>query len=436
MGLFDKIFGGGKTTAAAPPVIDNAARETLVTRFIAGEKVHVDRILDGLDDDPAFAMLWRLLDGAHGAARVDVVDRLGEFDLDEAQQRALLKAAVRHVPGPAWTAVSVSVSCDLGALAKEAAAQSPLGDEEEALLSAIAVLLGALCETALSAGPAGDAMDVPEAANYTGEWLTALEAVAARPVDLITLRLARALCDHEDMEGEARALGWDAELAERLDQVWQAMMARAPRGGGDWAGRVLDDISSAPVDVASVALMTAPILEVDASAAVLDRVRADPTNDDSWTLALLDTPSAAMLDILVPVVTADLQGRRLCETDLNSLASQVGCKKCGGPPGAEDDALMVPKQLEQRTLALLGPISQLPGRYGELLFECLAAPSPSLRFNATVVLGGWPPEAISAPTWELIGGLADDSMPQVVDQVEALLAKREGAPSEAVPTPA
>ena len=433
MGLFDKLFGG---KAEAAPTLDEAGRERLIARFHAGEKVHVDSILADLDDDPAFATLWRLLDGAHGSARVDVVDRLAEFGLDEAQQRRLVLASVRHVPGPAWTAVSVGVSCDLGALCAAASQASPLGEEDEAVLAAVAVLLGALCETALSAGPAGDAMDVPDAARHAVGWLSALSAVGARPADLITLRLARALCDHEDMDGEAEAMGWDDEMAERLDLAWDELKAGSPRGGEPWPTRLLEDVAQGPVDVASVDLMAAPMFEVDTSAALLERVQAAPEADDSWTLAMLDTPSRELLDALVPALSADLQGRRLCETDLTSPASQVGCAKCGGPPGAPDEAMMVPKQLEQRSLALLGPISGHPGHYGELLFECLAAPSPSLRFNALVVLSVWPPAAIGAPTWELIEGLSEDSIPQVLEQVELLLDTRpalDAPQSEPIP---
>lgn len=435
MGLFDKLFGGGKAEAA--PALDEAGRERLLTRLLAGERVHVDSVLADLDEDAAFAMLWRLLDGTHGSVRVDVVDRLAEFELNTDQQRRLLLASVEHVPGPAWTAVSVGVSCDLGAFCAAASRTEAPGEEDEAVLAAVAVLLGSLCEAALSAGPAGDAMDVPEAARYTEAWLAALAVTGARPADLITVRLARALCDHEDMDGEAEAQGWDDAMAERLDAAWEELKARPPRGGGLWTERILADVSEAGLDAASVALMAAPMFEVDTSAALLERVRAAPEADDNWALALLGKPSAQLLDVLVPVVTADLQGRRLCETDLSSPASQVGCAKCGGPPGAEDDDMMVPKRLEQRTLALLGPISGSPGTYGELLFECLAAPSPSLRFNALVVLSVWTPSDIGEPTWELIESLSQDSVPEVQEQVGRLLANRPAATgnaSEAVAT--
>ncbi len=417
MGLFSKLFGSEKQATKSQPGVEREAR---IKRFEAGETVSVDRIIDGLDDDDAFDMLWRLLDVSAQASRVDVIDRLAEFDLDPAQQQRLALAAVQRVAGPTWTAVSVAVSCNLGAMAAEAAAE-PVHEE---LLSAIAALLGALCESALKTGPAGDAMDVHNGVEHTLRWVEAICQCGARPVDLVTLRLARTLCDHEDVEGEARKRGWNEELANQLDAVWSQVSEREPRGGGTWPERILADATEGSVDVATSALMMAPIFEVDTAAVLLARVSAAPRDEGSWTLMMLDTPSEAMLDVLAPVVSADLQGRRLCQDDLNSPASQVGCKTCGGPPGAEEEELMVPKQLERRTLALLGAVSRHPGRYGELVFEALAAPSPSLRFNASLVLQQWPAEAINEPTWELLDSLQGDSVPQVSETIEALLATR------------
>ncbi len=421
MGLFNKLFGGDKPASATPPAID---REALVERFLGGAAISVDRIVDGLDDDDAFELLWRLLDGSADAARVDVVDRLAEFDLDETQQKRLALAAVQNVAGPTWTAVSVGVSCDLGALVR-AAGEDPL---DEAMLTAVAILLGALCESALTTGPAGDAMDVEEATDYVLAWLEVVTTCGARPDDLVTLRLARTLCDHEDQEGEARRRGWDADLAEHLDAGWKTLREMEPRGGGTWPDRLLTDVADGAIDVATPALMMTPIFEVDAAEVLLNRVSAAPRDEDSWTLTLLDRPSEDLLNVLVPVVTEDLQGRRLCEDDLDSPASQVGCKKCDGPPGSPEDALMVPKELERRTLAMLGAVARFPGQYGELIFEGLAAPSPSLRLNAALVLGNWPAEAIGEPTWDLLESLQDDSVPQVSEQIETLLNSREDSP--------
>ncbi len=422
MGLFSKLFGGSKEE---PQGQSPQEREAAIARFEGGAAVSVDRITDGLDDDDAFELLWRLLEASSDASRVDVIDRLAEFDLDQPQQRRLALAAVERVAGPTWTAVSVAQSCDLGAMAEEAA-QEP---HDEPMLTAVAALLGALAESALTTGPAGDAMDVPKAVEYTLGWVEALGRCGARPLDLVTLRLARTLCDHEDVEREARKRGWNEDLASRLDTAWVEVRDREPRGGGAWAERLLTDVSEGSVDVATPALMMAPIFEVDTAAVLLARVAGAPSDDDSWTLTLLGTPTKEILDVLVPTITADLQGRRLCEDDLNSPASQVGCKKCGGPPGSEEDALMVPKQLEQRTLAILGAISRHPGYYGEFIFEALAAPSPSLRFNASLVLQNWPVQDINESTWDLLESLQDDSVPQVSELVEALLTSREQQPA-------
>lgn len=429
MGLFSRMFrtGGGSDKPAAPA---EPGRDELIARFKASGGVSVARIVEGMPDDDALALLWELLEVSAEAARVDVIDHIAEFDLDAAQQKRLLLAGVQKVPSAAWTGVSVAQACNLGELARSVVTPQGPTPDGDLVLGAVARILGAIAQAALTTGPAGDALDVEDAAEYAAAWADALEQVGAMPLDLVALRLCQELCLHEDLEGESDALGWDVEFGDQLAHTIDRLNRRGPREGEDWESLLHAQVMQGELDVATMAMSAAPWLGVGIEGALRERLQADPTDEVAQALALLDTPGEALLELLVPAVTAELQARRLRESELASLASQVGCATCGGPPKADEDDQMIPRALETKVMSVLASVARYPGAWGELIFESLAAPSPSLRFGACLALGEWEAEQVPAATWALLATLEEDSVPEVRERVEALL-KAQPSPAPA-----
>ncbi len=418
MGLFSRLFGGAKAPepAAVIPTDDTLAAVR------AGRSVDWDAALAGHTDDVGFDLLWQALGAADAAARVEVIDRLAEFELDPDQQRGLLHAAAADATRAAWVAISVFESCDVDhLLADDAAVSAPY----EGRVAAVALLLGALVEAALSTGPAGDVLDLESGAQTTQALAEALVRVGATPAELVTLRLARRLCDDGRIGVEEEELGWDDALSEALEAAEAAVLARPPRGSDAmWADALAHDVRQASAVAALAAWNAATVADVDATDALLGRIADAPESDATWSVALTALEREAVVDALAPVGAACLQTRRVREGELCSLASQAGCQSCGGGDAADDDELMVPKALEARLLPLLGAVAARPGTHGDLVVECLAAPSIALRYNALAVLSRWQPEAIDAETWGVLDALTDDSVPQVQEAVTGLLERR------------
>ncbi len=420
MGIWQSLFGAKPAATPAPPPKPMPIEE-VIARVQAGAKVELHVAFAGTDDDEEERGLWALLPHTSGTLRVEVVERLTEFELDEAQQAQLLRAAVERVPGVGFTAAAVASACDLPAIAAKAAAAQPA---DGAVLDAVGMIVAALCEAALGQGPAEEEFDVGGCAATVAAWSQTVAAAGAGPADLVALDLALQVCLAEDLGEEEIEAGWDEDLEESLRAVLAKVLGHAPRGGGTWHDRLIAGLNAEAPEVALQALIAARIADIPMQDAVLDRVRRQPEDEGAWSLALplLDE---TLLDTLAPLVTEQLRHRRMNEDELCSPASQACCGSCGGgDKAAHDDDLMVPKALEARALPLLAFCAKTAGNHVDLVTECLDAPSPNLRYGATAVLSHWPATALPQELWTRLDALKEDSHPQVQANVAALLARR------------
>lgn len=418
MGIWQSLFGG-KTASPAPSAPKPLALEEVVARIQVGAKVDLNAAFAGLDDDAEESALWTLLPHSSGAQRVEIIERLAEFELEPPRQAELVRAAVDRVPGAGFAAAAVASVCDLPALAAKAAAQ-PV---DVALLDAIGTIIAALCEAALGQGPAAEDFDVGACAATVRDWVALVVKAGGGPADLVALELAIEVCLAEDLSDEDIDAGWDEDFEASLRAALARMLAQPPRAGGTWLTRIVAGLHAESPEEALQALTAARIADLPVREPLLERVRAQPEDEGAWSLAL-QLLDAQMLDVLAPLATAQLQQRRLNEGELCSPASQACCGSCGGgDKAAHDDDLMVPRALEARVLPLLGACAKTPGQHTELLEESLAAPSANLRFAAATVLGLWPAEAVPESSWPLLEALRDDSHPQVQGQVAVLLGR-------------
>lgn len=425
MGFWTELFGGKSAPVAAPQPL---TAEELVRRVQTGATVKLKTALAGTTDEEEEACLWAVLPHSDGQFRVEVIERLAEFELDAEQQKRLLLAAVERVPGTAWTGAAVADGCDLAALAVQAAAATPCDD---AVLDAIALIIASQCEAALGQGPRAELFDLATCAETVGAWADALRGAEGGLGDLVALDLAIQVCMMPELHDAGpesadpdQVAGWGPELAERLRDLLTGMLARPPRGATSWPERVRAGVHADRPELAVQALAAARVARIPVRSIVLDRVRAAPDDAGAWSLVghlQLDT---TVLATLAPLAEQALASRRLREGDLCSPASQASCKSCGtGAKAADDDDLMVPKAMEARIQPLLSACAKAPGEHVGLVRECLEAPSPNLRTLAVAVLQQWPADAIPDEIWLVIEGLADDSLPQVRARVAALLAR-------------
>ena len=409
MGLFDKLFGAKE----APPPRDLPTEAELLASAPAGDLSDLGDALEALEDVAAFALLLKLLPVSVQHARVEVIDHLAEFELDEAQQETLLLAAVTDVPGVQWTAASTAAACDFGAMC---ARFSPEDPAQERLWRAIGEVLSALAEVTLTTGPAGTFLDVENGAKHLVAWSDSLARFGTRPQDLVTLAMAAQLCKQADEhDDDLDELGFGEQLLGHLQAIKAQVLEQGGRDGA-WAETLPMAIEQGGLGDALVALQAAAVAEIPIRASLEKRVAANPSDEPTWDLALAAGVDASMLSLLAPVATATLQFRRLGEDELCSPASQVGCLKCGGEKAAEDEEMMVPRALRDRLLPLLATTQKMPGEHEEFLVECLAAPDPSLRYHALVALGNWQPTTLSEQVKDIVEQLADDSMPVVQNQ--------------------
>ena len=415
MSLWSKLFARAPAEAPAPPSTEDVLAEVRAGHAVDWEAVH-----DGLDADAAFALLWQALPLARADRRVDVIDQLAAYDLDAAEQRTLLAAALELGDLLAWAARSVADACDLPGFLARAQAEA-----DDATLAGVARVLAALVEAALTTGPAGDLLDVEDGAVCLRAFADATTARGATTAELALLLMSRQLCASPRIGPDDRAAGWDDALATALEAAILAVLSRPPRGADAlWTAYLPERVGSAPAFAALEALRVARAVRIDVSFALAERLRAAPDDAGTWSVALAALDLPAVRDVALDAGVAALQSRRMREGELCSLASQAGCSSCGGPKGADDDELMVPKALEARLLPLLAACAAAPGAFATFVVECLAAPSIALRFNALAVLSHWPTEAIEAETWSVLDALRDDSVPQVRAAVLELLGRR------------
>jgi hypothetical protein len=427
MGFWQRVFGSTSTPEAGRPAPPSL--EELVEKLKAGAKINLHAAFADVDDDVEEAGLWTLLPHASGPARVEIVERLCEFELDAGKQELVLRAAVERVPGMGWTAPALAQACDFAAITQRAARATP---QDEVLLDMIGHVIAALCEAALGEGPADDDFDVAGVAPIVRDWCKAVQDAGGGPGDLVALELARLVCSAPDLGDDELAAGWGPDLAKQLEQALKDLLSRAPRVGGTWRERILADLASDRPEVAVQALAAARLAEVPVRQALIERVQAAPDDEGAWSLALMVRLDDDALDVLVPLALTALHERRDREEDLCSPASQAGCESCSTTKhAAGDDDKMVPKSLEARILPLLATLSGRPGRHIDLLDACLQAPSPNLRMVAASALLQWPPQALDDRLWASIEALDDDSNPQVHERVTALLDRgREPLPAD------
>jgi len=419
MGIWQTLFGSKPAALPATPPKPMPI-EDVIARIQAGTKVELHVAFAGTNDEEEESGLWALLPHTAGALRVEVIERLTEFELDADQQARLVCAAVDKVPGAGFTAAAIASACDLTAVSASAAARQPV---DGAVLDAIGMIVAALCEAALGQGPAEEEFDVGGCAATVRAWSRIVAAAGAGPADLVALDLALQVCVAEDLGEEEIEAGWDEDLEEALRSVLAKALEHAPRGGGTWHDRLVAGLNAEAPDVALQALIAARIADIPMQDAVLDRVREQPQDDGAWSLAL-QLLDFKMLDVLAPLAGEQLRHRRTIEAGLCSPASQACCGSCGGGDKAQDDDLMVPKALEARVLPLLGLCTRTSGKHTDLLAECLEAPSPNLRFAATAVLSQWPQDALTAELWTRVEALKEDSHPQVQANVLDLLQRK------------
>ncbi|MCO4761041.1 MAG: hypothetical protein KC502_06020 [Myxococcales bacterium] len=384
-------------------------------------RVDWDRALDGRDDDDIVSLLWDALDEANDAARVEIIDRIAEFELTPEQARTLLLTAAKDATRIPWVAISILEACGLTALL-EAQAEAP----DESVIAASSAMVGALVEAALTAGPAGDILDVDEGADVVRALAGCLQQHGATPAEMVVIRLAKRLCNHDNLDVSDEERGWTEALDETLAAAIAAVMAQAPRGSiaRDWKEDLGQRVVSGQGPEAVMAWQAALLCEFDVTANLQQRIADAPDDDGTWSVALMAIDRKVILDDLAPLSVAALQHRRMREGELCSPASQAGCDSCGSPDGAEDDELMVPKALEARVLPVLVHCALHPGEHADLLCETLAAPSVALRYNSLAVLQRWPISEIDAEIWEVVEALSQDSVPQVKEAVGLLLAER------------
>ena len=419
MGIWQSLFGT-KTSTPAPAAPKPLALQEVIARVQAGAKVDLNAAFAELDDDAEEGALWTLLPHSSGSLRVEIIERLAEFELEPPRQAELVRASVERVPGAGFAAAAVASVCDLPALAVQAAAAQPV---DVALLDAIGTVIAALCEAALGQGPAAEDFDVGACASTVRDWVAVVVKAGGGPADLVALELAIEVCLAEDLSDEDIDAGWDEDFDASLRAALAHLLAQPPRAAGTWLARIVEGLHADSPEEALQALTAARIAELPVREPLVARVLDAPEDEGAWSLALqmLDAP---MLQVLAPLATAQLQQRRLNEAELCSPASQACCGSCGGgDKAAHDDDLMVPRALEARVLPLLGACAKTPGQHAELLGESLAAPSANLRFAAATVLGLWPAAAVPESAWPLLEALRDDSHPQVQGQVAVLLAR-------------
>jgi|GEM_PF-3290962 len=421
MGLFDKLFGGKSAPQPKPALQARQAPlddDALMAAVTAGKDVDFEAAIEERGDEAGFALLWRLLDASKGSVRVDIIDHLAEFELDDAQQRRLLHAGVTDVPGPEWTAASVAMACDLEAIAAAADAEDATSMQS---LDEAGAILCALCEVTLTTGPAGTALDVDKSAAQVAALATAIDRVGASAADLVTLHVAEQLCLRGERDDELNDAGFNGQLCGHVAAVRDSALEKGGRTG-PWTDMLPGHVRQGSLSDAIVALQAASVTGTGVRDALVERIADDPTDELTWDIALAAGLDERVLDLLAPIASKTLQVRRLGEDELCSPASQVGCLKCGGGTPAEDDALMVPTSLRDRVLPLLVACKQVPGTHEELLIECLAAPDASLRFHALNAFASWGPDTVPDEARELVATLGDDSMPAVQVRAKGVLA--------------
>lgn len=417
MGLFSRLFGT-KNESAAP--IQPA--DEVLERLKKGLRVEWDQVLEGRSENAAFALLWDAMEIADPGARVEVIDRVAEFELTSEQADALLLRAAEDTTRIPWVAISVLEACDVRAQVTRAADRN-----DGKPIAAASAMIGALVEAALTAGPAGDILDVEDGAKVVRSLGRALARMGATPAEMVVIQLCKRLSTHENLSEEDVARGWDETTTRALISANSSVLLGAPRGRGsaDWVERLSHEITVGTGVQALTAWQAATLAAMDVRPALLERIAKRPNDDGTWSLALEVLDDDEVRDALIPIAVEELQQRRLREGELCSPASQIGCQSCGGPDSADDDELMVPKALEARLLPLVVACAGHPGSHADLVCECLAAPSIPVRFNTLAVLQHWPTDTIEASIWEVVEALAEDSVPQVRESVRALLERRQ-----------
>ncbi len=325
MGLFSRFFGGPK---AATVTVQPAAE--VLAALSAEQRVDWDKALVGRSDDASFTLLWDAMGVAEPAARVEIIDRLAEFELSEEQADTLLLRAAEDQTRIPWVAISVLESCDVRAQVTRAAERF-----DEKTIAAVAAMVGALVEAALTAGPAGDILDVEDGPRILRTLGRALAKTGATPAELVVLQLALRLCAHSNLSEDDVARGWGETTSRALTSATTSVLLGAPRGRGsaDWVERLSESVRTGAGPDALVAWQAAALSDMDVNAALLARIAERPDDDGTWSLSLAVLDQRGVLAALVPHAVAELQQRRLREGDLRSPASQIGCESAALPTG-------------------------------------------------------------------------------------------------------
>ncbi len=405
MGLFSRLFGASDSSTITD--------EQFIHRARRGLPLDIDALrsqrqadLEGYRD-----LMWGLVTDEQIDDPSKFIEALCAEDLQEDDQQDLLSAATAHPGRLPWLALdALRASAPTGWLRNRPDSRDD-----------VATALGCLAESAINGGPAGDLFDLEELPALVGLMCELIEDNGASTHELAALPwLLKANQDIEPEEPE------DQELIDTLQSTLTSAMKRKPRDHeSPWQSLLPEQISQGDADDALAALTAARACDIEVKESLRARI-ADKGDPTAWSLGAMCLDWPEIVAAMSTAGVAALQSRRMREGELCSLSSQAGCQSCGSGPGAADDELMVPQALEEMLTPVLQVTLEAPIDHEDLLVECIAAPSITLRFYGLSALSRAEPESLQAQTWEIIEALKGDSHPQVQQLVLLLL---EGRPS-------